>query len=184
MIVPALIAAGCATMSVSSHVQRGLDITQYRSYEWGAADALPGGDPRLDGNPFFKGHLERAVEDQMKALGFERSTSGIPDLLIHYHASINQRIDVSRVDREYGYCYDEQCLTRVIEYETATLVLDLVDARTNRAIWRGWGRISVEDLLDNPDRMERQVTKAVARMVATLPRRPALTLASRAGEYR
>jgi hypothetical protein len=184
MVISAFIAAGCATMSVGSHVQRGLDITQYRTYEWGAADALPNADPRLDGNPSFKDHLERAVEDQLKALGFERSTSGSPDLLIHYHASINQRIDVSPVDREYGYCYDEQCLSRVIEYETGTLVLDLVDARTNRAIWRGWGRVSVEDLLNNPGRMERQVTKAVARMVATLPRRPALTHTSRAGEYR
>jgi hypothetical protein len=168
MIIPAFIAAGCATMSVSSHVQRGLDITQYRTYDWGVADALPSGDPRLDGNRSFKDHLERAVEDQLKVLGFERSTSGSPDLLIHYHASIHQRIDVDRVDRAYGYCYDEQCLTRVIEYEAGTLVLDLVDGRTNRAIWRGWARFSVEDMLDNPGTMKRHVTKAVTRMLARL----------------
>ena len=30
---------------------------------------------------------------------FEMATSGTPDLLIHYHASINQRIDVNRVDQ-------------------------------------------------------------------------------------
>ena len=76
-------------------------------------------------------------------------TSGTPDLLIHYHASINQRIDVNRLDREYGYCYDDDCRAGVIEYEAGTLVLDIVDTRTNRVIWRGWAQDSVEGVLDN-----------------------------------
>ena len=44
----ALVLTGCATMNVSSHVLRGADFTQYRIFEWGPADALPTGDPRLD----------------------------------------------------------------------------------------------------------------------------------------
>ena len=55
----------CATMNVSSHVERGLDITKYHTYEWGPADALPTGDPRLDKDPFFKDHVEGAVEKSM-----------------------------------------------------------------------------------------------------------------------
>ena len=35
---------GCATMNVSSHVQRGLDVSRYHTYDWGPADALPAGD--------------------------------------------------------------------------------------------------------------------------------------------
>jgi hypothetical protein len=42
----ALVLAGCAsTMTVSSHVQYGIDIANYRTYTWGPADALPTGDP-------------------------------------------------------------------------------------------------------------------------------------------
>ena len=97
------------------------------------------------------------------------STSGTPDLLIHYHASINQRIDVNRVDRRYGYCYGVDCPADVIEYEAGTLVLDIVDSRTNRVIWRGWAQDTVEGVLDNEDEMARQIDEAVTRMLARLP---------------
>jgi hypothetical protein len=158
-------------MNVSSHVERGLDFAQYRTYDWGPADALPTGDPRLDKNPFFQDHVQGAIEKQLAAKGFARSTSGAPDLLIHYHANITQRIDVNRVDREYGYCYEGDCDTRVIEYEAGTLVLDFVDTHTNRVIWRGWAQDSVEGVLDNQDRMERKINEAVTRMLARLPPR-------------
>lgn len=172
LAVAALAVTACATMNVGSYIQRGIDFTPYQAYDWGPADALPTGDPRLDSNPFFQDHVQGAIEKQMAAKGFARSTSGTtPDLLIHYHASITQRIDVNRVDRERGYCYDDDCQARVIEYEAGTLVLDIVDVRTNRVIWRGWAQDSVEGVLDNQDRMERLINEAVTRMLARLPPR-------------
>ena len=55
------------------------------------------------------------------------------------------------------------------DYEAGTLVLDLVDARTNRVIWRGWAQDSVEDMLNDPDRMAEKIDQAVTRMFALLP---------------
>jgi hypothetical protein len=167
----ALIVTGCATtMNVSSHVERGLDFGRYRTYDWGPADALPTGDPRLDQDPFFRDHLQGAVEKQLAARGFERTASDASDLLIHYHASINQRIDVNRFDRQYGYCYTDDCQVGIIEYEAGTLVLDIVDSRTKRLIWRGWAQDSVEDTLQNRDRMAQKIDEAVTRMMAMLPK--------------
>jgi hypothetical protein len=167
----AMAALGCATtMTVSSHVERGLNFSSYRSFDWGPADALPTGDPRLDRNPFFKDHVQGAVEKQFAARGIELSASGTPDLLIHYHANIRQRIEVNRVDRTYGYCSAGDCPPETIAYEAGTLVLDIIDARTNRLVWRGWAQNGVEDMLDDPDRMARTIDQAVARMLERLPR--------------
>ncbi len=166
-----LAVTGCATtMNVSSHVERGLDFAHFHTYDWGPAEALPTGDPRLDRNPFFQDHVQGAVEKQLAARGFQRSASGTPDLLIHYHASINQRIDISRLDRQYGYCYTDDCQAGVVEYEAGTLVLDIVDTRTNKLIWRGWAQDSVEEVLQNQDKMARQIDEAVTRMLAMLPK--------------
>ena len=171
VVIAALAAANCATtMTVSSHVERGLDFSRYRTFDWGPADALPTGDPRLDQNPFFKDHVQGAVEKQLSARGIELSTSGTPDLRIHYHANVTQRIDVNRVDRVHGYCSVGDCPTDTIEYEAGTLVLDIIDARSNRLIWRGWAQNSVEDLLDDPDRMARMINEAVTQMLERLPR--------------
>ena len=59
----------------------------------------------------------------------------------------------------------------MIEYEAGTLVLDIVDARTNRVIWRGWAQDTVEGVLDNEDAMARQINVAITRMLARLPPR-------------
>ena len=170
LAIPMLALTGCATMNVSSHVDRNANFAPYRTYDWGPADALPTGDPRLDKDPFFQDHVQGAVEKELAAKGFERSTPGAaPDLLIHYHASISERIDINRVDREHGYCYDDDCQARVFEYEAGTLVLDIVDARTNRVIWRGWAQDSVEDMLNNQDKMAQKINEAVRRMLARFP---------------
>ena len=65
---------------------------------------------------------------------------------------------------------DEECRARVNEYEAATLILDLVDVRTNRIVWRGWARHSLEGVLDNPDRMAQRIDQAVTGMMQKFPR--------------
>lgn len=172
-ILPLVILAfsSCASsMNVSSHVERGLDFTQYGTYDWGPADALPTGDPRLDQDPFFKDQVQGAVERQLAARGLELAGSGTPDLLIHYHAHISQRIDPARVDRAYGYWHGDDHPVDTIEYEAGTLVLDVIDARTKRLVWRGWAQDSVEDTLDDRDAMARAIDEAVSRMLQQLPR--------------
>ena len=162
-------AAACAsTMTVSSYVDTAIAIPANRTFDWGPPDALPTGDPRLDRDPFFKDQVQGAVEKQLAARGIVLASAARPDLLIHYHANIARRIDVNRVDRSSGYCAEEACPPEM-EYEAGTLVLDVVDARTNRLVWRGWAQRSVEDVLNNHDRMARMITEAVARMLQRFP---------------
>ena len=51
ILTAALAVAGCATMTVSSHIERGINFTDYRTYDWGAPDNLPVGDPRRVSGP-------------------------------------------------------------------------------------------------------------------------------------
>lgn len=170
-LIPALALTACATtMTVSSHVDRGVNFLQYRTYGWGPADALPTGDPRLDKNPLFKDNFEGAVEKQLALKGLTQIAGGKPDLLIHYHANITERIDVTGIDRKYGYCLGDDCQAKLTEYEAGTLVLDIVDAQTNRLVWRGWAQDAVKKSLDNPDEMVRQINQAVPRMIAQFPK--------------
>jgi hypothetical protein len=170
LALSSVLATSCAMMTVSSHVEPGLDASRYRTFDWGPADSLPTGDPRLDRNPFFQDHMMGAVEKQLTLRGYTQLTSGTPDLLVHYHANVANRIDVNRIDRQFGYCYDVECSARVIDYQAGTLVIDVVDARSNRVIWRGWAQTSVESVIGHPDRLSRMINDAVARMLARFPR--------------
>jgi len=164
-----VLSACAARMTVSSHVERGLDLSRYQTFDWGPADALPTGDPRLDRDPFFKDHVQGAVEKGLLARGLQLPTTGSPDLLVHYHAHISDRIDTNRIDRVYGYCSQPGCPPDVVHYEAGTLVLDIIDAQTSRLIWRGWAQNSVGNMLENRDVMAKTIDQAVARMLLRLP---------------
>jgi hypothetical protein len=151
--VAALTLAGCATLRVGSHADGGLVWSKYKTFDWGPADALPAGDPRLDKDPHFQDRVEGAIEKAMVAHGFDLAArSEPPDLLIHYHASILERLDADQ-----------------IRYTAGTLVVDIVDASTNVLLWRGWAQGNIESALRNGDRMRRRIDEGVGRMFETLP---------------
>ncbi|HWI17667.1 MAG TPA: DUF4136 domain-containing protein [Vicinamibacterales bacterium] len=168
-MVAAMTLAGCATMMVSSHVERGVNFAGFVTYEWGPPDNLPVGDPRLDNNPFFNDYLQGAIEKKLAARGYERADKGNGDLLVHYHATVNQRLDVYSVDARYGYCYGN-CEPQISDYEQGTLVIDLVDAKTKKVVWRGWSQDTMNGVIDNQERLEKQVEEGVTKMMTLLPR--------------
>lgn len=166
VILPLLMAACASTMRVSSHVDRGVDFGRYRTYTWGPADALPTGDPRLDGSPRFKDQLQGEVDRQLALKGIGLAGTGQPDLLIHYHAAVNERLDVSGLDENYVYGGE------VRAYDAGTILLDVIDARTQRLIWRGWAQGALTDMLDNDEAMTRRLRESVRKMLDQLPLRP------------
>ena len=167
-LIVALTTAGCATMTVSSHIERSIEFGQYVTYDWGPRDNFPVGDPRLDNNPFFRDYVEGAIEKRMAAKGYELATSGQPDLLLHYHASVNQKVDVYEADRSHGY-YPGVNDSRIVEFEQGTLMLDVVDAKTSKVIWRGWAQDTMNGVIDDQRRLEKQVDEGVIRMMQLLP---------------
>jgi hypothetical protein len=163
-----LLTAGCASMNVSAYVERGIDIRQYHTYNWGPPDTFSTGDARLDNNRFFDERIRAQVERGLASRGFQQATSGTPDLLVHYHASVTQEIDVRNIDREYAYCDDADC--RPYVYDAGTLFVDLVDPRSTKLVWRGWAEGSMDGVVDDQEWLEARIDEAVARILERLPR--------------
>ena len=162
----ALTLAGCAATNVSSYLARNADLTRYHTYGWAPADRFETGDPRLDNNPFFQERVQTAVEKQLATRGFEKVTAGTSELVLHYHANVKQQISPSSADQKYGYC--DECTLYL--YDAGTLVIDFVDARTNKLVWRGWAEGSIEGAIDNQRWMEEKIDRAVAVILTKLPR--------------
>lgn len=164
----ALILAGCATRIVSSHVDRGTDFTQYRTYDWGPADAFPTGDARLDNNEFFRDYFQGAIDKELATRRLEL-TSRHPDLLIHTHTNVSRRLQVETIVRESPFCRGGGCGPEVIESEVGTLMIDIVDARTKKLVWRAWSRDDLSGVINDQQRLRRAVTEAVAEMMTRFP---------------
>jgi len=167
----ALALSGCAVMTVSSHVQPGLDIARYHTWRWTPPDDLPASDTRLN-NPFFRDHFEGAVEKQFAARGFEQvdDEGGPADLLVHYHASIRPELVSASSNLPGSACYDAACTARVVEDDLSTMMIDVIDAQTNRLVWRAWAQVGANGVIDRPDHLASRISEAVTRMFARFPR--------------
>lgn len=163
----ALALAACASLQVHSFAARpSTPPKQYTTYSWANDDPQPTGDPRLDSNPFFERRLMTSAEEQLAARGFQKAQRGNADLVLHYHASVTQELDVANIDRGIGSC--PNCPSPSV-YEAGTIMLDLVDAKSNTLVWRGWVEGSFEGMIDNQAWLEQRVDEAVTRIVKTVP---------------
>jgi hypothetical protein len=167
LCMPALL-GGCATLKVNSYLERGADLSRYRTFDWGARDTFSTGDPRLDNNPFFENRVKSQVESGLAARGYSKTAT--PDVRVHIHASVNQRIDVNGLDALTATCDAPEC--RPFVHDAGTLVIDLVDPATSRIVWRGWADETLDGAIDNQRWMEQRIDQAVSKILARLPARP------------
>jgi hypothetical protein len=172
VVVPLLLASACATISVGADFEPGVRLDRYRTFGWDVSDAMPIGDPRLDNNPFFDSRVRSAVELELATKGLRLVTTS-PDLLIHYHASVQHRVDVVKRDTDRGYTSPQygQADT-IVAFDEGTLLLDVADAATKRILWRGWAQTDVSGLIERPRDMEKRIRESMRLMIKALPRTP------------
>ncbi|NJO03098.1 MAG: DUF4136 domain-containing protein [Bacteroidia bacterium] len=66
----------------------------------------------------------------------------------------------------WWYAYPRNTYTR--NYEEGTLIVDLVDARTNKLVWQGW---AVGEINYASDRYKEELARKVAQIFAEFPAR-------------
>ena len=88
---------------------------------------------------------------------------------MHYHASVNQKIDVYQAWTTATAIVTTTASRSVAEYEQGTLVIDMVDTKTNKVVWRGWAQDSMTGIIDTRIGLKAQVEESVTKMMLRLP---------------
>jgi hypothetical protein len=140
-------AVGCAPIRAHSYMPRGIQLTEYRTYGWASGQAKDTGDARLDENRFFFERMESEVDRRLAERGLERTDSS-PELLVHVHANISQKVEGTR----------------------GTLMLDCSDARTGTLVWRGWSNEVFDGAIDDQQLMNEKIADAIEQIVKQMPR--------------
>lgn len=170
LVVMGVLLQACGAVRVGVDHELGVRFDRYQTYSWDTPDGLPVGDPRLDNNPFFDSRVRAAVELELAAKGL-RLVSESPDLVVHYHASVRQRIAILPRDAERGNVpVPERPSSDLLEFDEGTLIIDIAEANAKRILWRGWAQTDVSGLIDNPREMEKRVRESVRKMISQLPK--------------
>jgi hypothetical protein len=165
--VAAVASAGCSALRVNAYQEPGIDVTRYQTFDWESHATFSTGDPRLDNNRFFIERVQRAVERELALRGLTRDAAA-PDVTLHIHARFDQR--VRQADLEPASAPGSQRGQTEV-YDAGTVLLDVVDRRTQRVAWRGWAEGAFEGIVDDQDWLDATIDKTVVKILARFPRR-------------
>jgi hypothetical protein len=173
LLAAALTGAACSlALMAGADFDPDVDFSRFSTFAWDEPDDRPTGDPRFDDNPFFTERLHMAIQGRLAEYGI-RYRADNPDLLVHHHTTVQDRVTVIAVDRERGYEPTEFGEgTAVVQWQEGTFLVDIADAEARRIIWRGWTRTDIEKALDDPLKMTDLIYEAIRKMFELFPDTP------------
>lgn len=162
------LAISCSpSVKVFHDYDRQIDLSAYKSYDWKMLDKSESPQNPLYDNELNNKRIKTAVDKMMNIKGYQL-TSESPDLFVHYHIVIEDKSVVIRESDIHNYnSYWLGLDMNSYQYKEGSLIIDLMDAKTNELVWRGWAVAILEDL--NPENVEKRMNKTIERIFEGLP---------------
>lgn len=170
-------AAGCAQVQTDSKIDEAADFTALKTFGWLHDEDKPAEDVRLN-DPLVRQTVRTAVEQSLSAKGFEQVDRQQADFLVTWFGAIEKKIKKEKIDHfyapyGYGTLYRDPVLNtesprKIQEYEEGTIIIDAVDPKNRRLIWRGSGSGRIAE--DQPEQTAlKNLHRAVTKILDTFP---------------
>ena len=163
--------SSCSSVTVRTDHDPGTNFARYRTYAFG-----PLSQSVLALNPSIRAQIESSLTQGLAARGLRRSAR--PDFYVAYHVTTREQISVQTFHdwgrwtygghrwNSYTLWRGSPTTTSYVHRSTiGTLVVDFVDAKTDRAFWRGVATGTVRGTEAN----RQQIAEAVRRMLENFP---------------
>jgi len=170
LAVPALLllASACSTVRISTDYDPTVDFSRYRTFTLKHGTAA--------NNPIVVDRLDRALAAAITSKGLSRvAEDGELSIVSHFNTGKETQINTTTFGyrgwsgwRWGGYGMGAETITSVEEIPTGTVVVDAVDAKSGKAVWRGIAkdRISTSG---TPEDYEEQAKEAARQLFANFP---------------
>lgn len=140
-----------------SDYDRSFDFSQLHTWDFKVITRMPR-DPVAQ-NELWNRRIRDGLVTHMNEVGFTKMDDGDPSFLINYFMGIEKKYDIRYIDygfpgwygsmtrwgRWYGWGtgYGHVDIWR-IPYTESTLILDVIDSRTNHLVWRGYDTQTID----------------------------------------
>jgi hypothetical protein len=157
--------AGCAPISTNFDYDLNWDFASLKTYQL----LTPPTDSTVDS--LSRDRVTNAINSGLVARGYSEVDAD-PDFLVAYHVGSQNKIEVS----DWGYVYGRRAgyygarvsAVDVYEYREGSLIVDIVDAKTHKLIWRGTAR-KVLDTNPTPEQRTETINVAVEKILEHFP---------------
>jgi Domain of unknown function (DUF4136) len=167
-------AAACASSpKIGYDFDRSADFSAYRTYAWLSGDQERTGDRRADSSAVDM-RVRIAVGAQLRLKGYQALPEGKPDFYVAYHVGLKDSSPSISTpyysDGMAGHAFAHAADSRTAgksapavnespSYLTGSLLIDIIDAASQKLVWRGTAAGEVDPGLTSQQRDER--TKAI-----------------------
>lgn len=164
-MLAASLVSGCASVAVTRDYAPQTEFAAYRTY------ALRSSQPReSEPRSLIDQRAQAAIDRELTAKGLRRvADSESPDLLVITRFDARDRVEFVPYYSSYGgYWYPPGYMglgwgygwnTMAYPYTEGTLVVDLVDAKSNNVVWHGRARRTVYDTELSAAQIDQMVKK-------------------------
>ena len=168
---------GCSGYSLKYDFDPGAGFQGYRSYDWYASSKRAQGR-KADEHPLTDRRVRASVEQQLQQKGYRKETQADPDFLIAYYPVYQTRryrthtsvaIGGGGWRRPWGYGVGTRFGTsQVHAYKEGTIVLEIVDGRSNQLVWQASAEGALTNL-DDPQEAQEHISRAVRDLLDRFP---------------
>ncbi len=158
----------CSTIyGVQHDYDKHVDFTNLKTYDW---MPIP---EKADIDSLNVQRVKTAVNEELQAKGLIM-TSNNPDFFVAEHLGKKDKVRVTNwgygygpYDRYRGGYWGPQGVD-TYQYEEGSLILDFVDAKSKKMIWRGVAKAQIDDT-NTPEKSEKLINEAVQEILKNFP---------------
>lgn len=168
LIAAALLAIACSPeIQVYSDHDPAYQLNNYKTFDWSQKTNIEANRNPLHYNELNDKRIKSAVFAELTSRGYILSDSK-PELIIHYHIIIDDQSVVTTEPHGYFYGpYWMRMSTHVYPYREGTLIIDLMNPKTNNLVWRGWATVDLAMI--TPEQTEEIINRVVAKIFRRFP---------------
>lgn len=180
LILSALLLVGCANKPyVSTDYDTSYNFAALKTFS--VKETKPDTKENLLISPFTLGHIHNLLNTELSKR-YQVTTGDVaPDFYVSYHVIMEEKLDTRAYDDLYGYgfwgrgyrypsplFYHSGFDSGVRVYNQGSLIIDMVDAKTQQPIWRGVSEKRLNKGL-SPQKQREILTSAVLEVLAQFP---------------
>jgi len=167
----------CSGYTVKTDYDPAVAFASYKSFDWYAASKRAKGKGSGT-DPLMDKRVRVSVQTVLEAKGFRQEKVAEPDFLVTYYPIYqNKKYRTTTTfgggygwgRRQWGYGVGTHFSTsQVHNYREGTIVLEIVDSRSNQLVWQGVAEGALVNFA-NPEEAQEEINKAVRDLLTNFP---------------
>lgn len=179
LLLPLLLLLGaCQNTQLQRDFDPARDFAAYRSWSWQepAVQYKPT-DPRLQSD-LTEQRIRAAISQQLDQRGLRPAANSAGDLRVQVWMIVDNR--QQQVSTQFGGAWGDpwgggfwggpsHVETRTLDYQVATLQIDLLDGKDGKLVWRGSAEQVLRSRQSSPGEREAAIRRTVAEVLSQYP---------------